>query len=170
MHTVDSPEIVVEVGRGSGGHPLVAGDSLTLTCHVTVTQKGMSDGVTMSVEWFKGEENEEIKSASVIDVHDKEIGSYTFEHSFEALSTEDSNTYKCEASLWFQTIGLLATASHSMDITVQGKAICLVLCIWVCLKTIVYLLCTCRTTGIWIFPATVFRSRNVQRVEGNAIP
>ena len=127
MHTVGSPEIVVEVGHGGGGHPLVAGDSLTLTCNVTVTQEGMSDGVTMSVGWFKGEENEEIKSASVIDVHDKEIGSYTFEHSFEALSTEDSNTYKCEANLWFHTIGLLATASHSVGITVQGKAICLVL-------------------------------------------
>ena len=100
--------------------PLVAGGSLTLTCNVTIMQEGVSEGVEISIRWLKGEEHEEIGSVPTIELRDENVGFYVLEHSFEALSTADSDIYECEASLWFHNVGIIATASHSMDITVQG--------------------------------------------------
>ena len=109
----------MEVSDG-GAHPLVVGGSLTLTCNVTIIQEGVREGMEVSIQWLKGDEREEIGSVPTIELRDENIGSYMLEHSFEALSTTDSDTYKCEASLWFHNVGIIATASHSMDISVQG--------------------------------------------------
>ena len=120
MYAVGSPDILVEVSHDSA-HPLVAGGSLTLTCNVTIMREGVSEGIEISIRWLKGKEHEEIESRPTTELHDENISFYVLEHSFEALSTADSDTYKCESSLWFHNVGMIATASHSMDITVQGK-------------------------------------------------
>ena len=103
-----------------GAHPLVVGASLTLTCNVTIIQEGVREGMEVSIHWLKGDKREKVGLDPTIELRDENIGSYMLEHSFEALSTTDSDTYKCEASLWFHNVGKIATASHSMDISVQG--------------------------------------------------
>ena len=120
-HTVGSPGVTVEVSSAES-HPLFAGGSLTLTCNITIVEDkdNMSDGIEISFRWLKGEEQEEIARSPAIELHDN-FG-FTLEHSFEVLTKEDSNTYECEASLWHHNVGLVATASQSVDITVQGKA------------------------------------------------
>ena len=121
MHAVGSPEILVEVSHDSA-RPLVAGGSLTLTCNVTIMREGVSEGVEISIRWLKGEgeEREEIGSLLTTELRDENVGFYALEHSFEALSRADSDTYECEASLWFHNVGMIATESNFIDITVQG--------------------------------------------------
>ena len=116
MRAVGSPEILVEVSHDSA-HPLVAGGSLTLTCNVTVMREGVSEELEISIRWLKGEEREEIRSLPTTELRDD---FYVLEHSFEALSTADSDTYECEASLWFHNVGMIATESHFIDIGIYA--------------------------------------------------
>ena len=112
---VRSPEVVVS--HNGTNSPLVAGASLVLTCSVSIMEE-LSNGIMISTRWLRGEEDEEIRSGPSVEVSNG--GPYRLNHTFEALSIEDSNTYTCEASLSSHDAGLLTTASQSLDIRVEG--------------------------------------------------
>ena len=103
---VSSPNVII-----SYDGPLLAGERLELTCSITVPG-GLVQGTQVSARLLRGDERE-LKRV--------EQDAYKLEHVFEALSLEDSDVYKCEATITSQHAGVLATSSQSMDITVLGS-------------------------------------------------
>ena len=114
---MEEPEVVV----GYSGK-LIVGNRLVLTCTVTF-QEGLGNGIKIFPQFLRGDTGVEVKTVSPIDTQRSENGPYILNHTFEALSTEDSDVYKCEVRVRSDHAGLLATASGSMSLTIVGKSL-----------------------------------------------
>lgn len=116
LSAVRSPEVAItHDGDHDGNSPLKAGGSLELTC--TVSNIEVSDELEVTAQWLRGEGGEVIGSAPPFEILGDTL---CLKHSFEALSTEDSNIYKCEVNISSDHSGTLATVSQTTDITVEG--------------------------------------------------
>ena len=113
-HTVDKPEVVI----GYNGE-LIAGQKLVLTCSITFSG-GLGNGIKIFPQWLRGEEGLNLKTHPPVDTHSFKSGPYIVNHTFDAPSTEDSDVYKCEVTVKSDHVGVLATASGSMSITILG--------------------------------------------------
>lgn len=113
---VRSPEVDIS-HDGDSNSPLKAGGSLELTCTVTNIEV-LSEELEVTAQWLRGEGGEVISSAPPFEILGQET--LCLKHSFEDLSTEDSNMYKCEVNISSDHSGLLATASQTTHITVEG--------------------------------------------------
>ena len=118
----DLPDLVVVVSSTSAGK-LAVGDTLQLTCSVTV-EEHLTPSAELSIEWSGGR----VSDSGVIE-SDRAINETTSERTliFNSLNTSHGGQYTCQAVIYIAQISLMKTGMDIAEVKVQSEYLSLTL-------------------------------------------
>ena len=113
----DLPDLVVLVSSTSVG-TLAVGDTLELTCSVTVVEH-LTLSAELSIEWSGGS----VGASGVVESDTRAVNETTSERTltFSSLNTSHGGQYTCQAVINIAQIRMMKTGNDSGEIMVQSE-------------------------------------------------